>query len=251
MNSPILRFRPEALKSIPLAGQLFRQAETAHSLIHFVDVEKTFKSEAGTFRALRRVNLKIEKGEFVSVVGKSGSGKSTLINMLTGIDRPTKGRIYVAGSAVHKLNESQVATWRGVNLGVVFQFFQLLPTLTVLENVRLPMDFCNIYAREERSERAMALLKQVGMDAYAGEVPARLSGGQQQRAAIARSLANDPPIIATDEPTGNLDSATATAVLDLFLGLVDQGKTVIMVTHDQDLARQARRIISIADGEIQ
>lgn len=219
-------------------------------LIEFMDVAKIFKSEAGTFPALRGINLVIRAGEFVSIVGKSGSGKSTLINMLTGIDRPSRGEIYVAGTPVHTLNESETARWRGANLGVVFQFFQLLPTLTLLENIRLPMDFCDAFPRQERNERAMALLDLVDLADEAHKTPARLSGGQQQRAAIARSLANDPPIIATDEPTGNLDSTTANQIIELFEHLVEQGKTVIMVTHDPDLALRADRVISIADGQI-
>ncbi|MCC6147082.1 MAG: ABC transporter ATP-binding protein [Anaerolineaceae bacterium] len=233
-------------------GELITTASTNSSrpLIEFVDVAKIFKSEAGVFPALRGVNLTIQAGEFVSVVGKSGSGKSTLINMLTGIDRPSRGEIYVAGTPVHTLNESQIARWRGEKLGVVFQFFQLLPTLTLLENIRLPMDFCDIFPRPERNDRAMALLDLVDLSGEAGKTPARLSGGQQQRAAIARSLANDPPIIATDEPTGNLDSATANQVIELFERLVGQGKTIIMVTHDPDLALRAARVISIADGQI-
>lgn len=219
-------------------------------LIEFVNIVKTFKTEAGIFPALRGINLTIQRGEFVSIMGKSGSGKSTLVNMLTGIDRPSQGEIYVAGTPVHQLNESEIAKWRGENLGVVFQFFQLLPTLTLIENIRLPMDFCELFPRAERNDRAMALLELVGLSEEANKTPARLSGGQQQRAAIARSLANDPPIIATDEPTGNLDSATANQVIQLFESLVVQGKTIIMVTHDPDLAQRASRKISIADGLI-
>lgn len=221
------------------------------SLIHLIDVVKTFNTSAGVFPALRGINLTIERGEFVSITGKSGSGKSTLINMLTGIDRPTSGQIFIAGTPLHNLNESDAARWRGANLGVVFQFFQLLPTLTLLENIRIPMDFCEIYPRAERNERAMALLELVGLADEARKIPARLSGGQQQRAAIARSLANDPLIIATDEPTGNLDSNTAGQVIDLFQSLVERGKTVIMVTHDPELAQRASRQIAIADGQIE
>jgi putative ABC transport system ATP-binding protein len=238
-------YTPEIRERIPL-----EVGSQGQPLIEFVNVAKIFKTDAGVFPALRGINLKINKGEFVSVVGKSGSGKSTLINMLTGIDRPTHGEIYVAGTAIHNLNESETARWRGASLGVVFQFFQLLPSLTVLENVRLPMDFCNLFARQERNDRAMELLRLVGMEDLAFTTPSRLSGGQQQRAAIARALANDPPIIATDEPTGNLDSQTASDITDLFLHLVEQGKTVIMVTHDAELAARARRTISIADGNI-
>lgn len=238
--------RPDLLKMISKAPP----EDPAAPLIQLIDIAKIFNSEAGTFTALNGINLSIHPGEFVAIMGKSGSGKSTLINMLTGIDRPTRGEIFVAGTPVHTLNESEIAHWRGTTLGVVFQFFQLLPTLTLIENIRLPMDFCEVFPRPERNDRAMALLDLVGLSAQADKTPARLSGGQQQRAAIARALANDPPIIATDEPTGNLDSATASQVVELFESLVNQGKTVIMVTHDPDLAKRATRQISIADGRI-
>jgi putative ABC transport system ATP-binding protein len=194
--------------------------------------------------------LKVGAGEFVSIVGKSGSGKSTLINMITGIDRPTSGEVLVDDTTVHTLSEEQIAVWRGRALGVIFQFFQLLPTLTAVENVMLPMDYCEMYAPGERPERAMYLLEQVGMADYAHELPSALSGGQQQSIAIARALANDPPILTADEPTGNLDSRTAEAVFRLFESLVDSGKTILMVTHDNDLAERARRTVVIADGEI-
>lgn len=220
------------------------------ALIDLHNVSKVYKTDAGLFTALQSLNLQIGAGEFVSIMGKSGSGKTTLINMLTGIDRPSHGEIFVAGTAVHKLNESDTATWRGRNLGIVFQFFQLLPTLTVLENVMLPMGLANLYTHRERIERATMLLDLVGIGSEAHKLPSRLSGGQQQRAAIARSLANDPPIIATDEPTGNLDSRTAEQVLQLFETLVEQGKTVLMVTHDPDLARRAPRTITLASGEL-
>ncbi len=219
-------------------------------LIQLDGVDKTYSSSAGEFKALRDINLTIDKGEFVAIVGKSGSGKTTLINVLTGIDRPTAGKVMVAGSPVHRLDEGQLAAWRGENLGIVFQFFQLLPTLTVIENVRLPMDFCNLYTPAERETRAMELLTLVGLQDMANKLPSHLSGGQQQSAAIARALANDPPIVVTDEPTGNLDSRTAEYVFELLHNLVDQGKTVLMVTHDDDLAARARRVVSIKDGRI-
>lgn len=219
-------------------------------LIDLRGVEKVYRTEAGDFPALKGIDLEIGKGEFVSVIGKSGSGKTTLINMLTGIDRPTAGEIYVAGAPIHELNEGEMARWRGLNLGVVFQFFQLLPTLTVLQNVMIPMDFCNMYTPNERRERAMHLLELVDIAEHAHKPPSRLSGGQQQRAAIARALANDPPIIATDEPTGNLDSRTANQIFDLFRRLVDDGKTILMVTHDDELAKRASRTVIISDGEI-
>lgn len=228
----------------------FSNMETGDALIDLRNLNKVYHTDAGDFPALKDVNLKIGHGEFVSVIGKSGSGKTTLINMLTGIDRPTSGEIYVAGAPIHELNEGQMAIWRGRNLGVVFQFFQLLPTLSVFQNVMIPMDFCNMYAPEERRERAMHLLELVDIADHAHKPPSRLSGGQQQRAAIARALANDPPIIATDEPTGNLDSKTANQIFDLFQQLVEDGKTILMVTHDDDLAQRATRTVIISDGEI-
>jgi putative ABC transport system ATP-binding protein len=204
----------------------------------------------GPFTALNEVSLQIAAGEFVAVVGKSGSGKSTLVNLLTGIDRATSGEILVAGTKVHALNQSQLAAWRGRTIGVVFQFFQLLPTLTVVENVMLPMDFCDTYAEAERRPRAMALLKRVGIEDQADKLPSALSGGQQQRAALARALANDPPILVADEPTGNLDSHTAEAVLTLFMELAAEGKTVVMVTHERDLGRFITRTVTLVDGEL-
>jgi ABC-type lipoprotein export system ATPase subunit len=219
-------------------------------LIELRQAVKTYQSAAGSFTALKGVDLSIDRGEFVAIIGKSGSGKSTLINMITGIDRPTAGQVFVGDTAVHTLNEGQMAEWRGRNLGVIFQFFQLLPALSIVENVMLPMDFCNMYAPRERRERAMHLLAQVEMDAQANKLPSAVSGGQQQRVAIARALANDPPILVADEPTGNLDSKTAGAVFQLFEGLVAQGKTILMVTHDSDLARRVSRAVIVADGEI-
>ena len=206
-------------------------------LIELRRVVKTYEFHAGSFTALKGIELCIDSGEFVAIVGKSGSGKTTLINVMTGIDRPTGGEVYIAGTPVHQLDEGQLAAWRGANLGIVFQFFQLLPTLTVLENVRLPMDFGNRYTPAEREERALCLLDLVGISEHAYQLPSHLSGGQQQSAAIARALANDPKILVTDEPTGNLDSRTAEQVFDLLTRLVADGKTVLMVTHDDDLAR--------------
>jgi len=219
-------------------------------LIELRQVTKAYQTEAGTFIALKNVDLQIGPGEFVAVIGKSGSGKSTLINMITGIDRPTSGEVLVGDAAVHTLSEGQIAAWRGRNVGVVFQFFQLLPMLTVAENIMLPMDFCNMYSLPERTERAMYLLGQVGMEEQAHKLPNALSGGQQQRVAIARALANDPPIVVADEPTGNLDSNTAEAIFSLFESLVADQKTILMVTHDRDLAQRVGRTVIIADGEI-
>jgi len=219
-------------------------------LIDLRQVVKTFESAAGIFTALKGIDLKVGDGEFLSIVGKSGSGKSTLINMVTGIDRPTSGQVLVGDTAVHTLNEEQIAVWRGHTIGVIFQFFQLLPTLTAVENIMLPMDYGGLYVPSERPERAMYLLEQMGMADYAHKLPSELSGGQQQCIAIARALANDPPILAADEPTGNLDSKAAESVLRLFEDLVDNGKTILMVTHDNELAERALRTLLIADGRI-
>ncbi len=236
-------------RSEPTTGARYRHGN--EHLIDVRDVVKEYRSEAGSFRALKGVNFQVDPGEFVAVIGKSGSGKSTLINMITGIDRPTSGEVLVGDTAVHTLSEGKMAEWRGRNIGVIFQFFQLLPTLTVIENVMLPMDFCNMYARRERPERAMHLLEQVEMAEQAHKLPSATSGGQQQRVAIARALANDPPILVADEPTGNLDSRTADAVFQLFMDLVTQeNKTILMVTHDADLSAQVTRAIIVADGEI-
>lgn len=220
------------------------------ALISLRSVTKSYATPAGEFQALKDINLEIAPGEFVAVVGKSGSGKSTLSNMITGIDRSTGGEVIIAGTSVHKLSEGQIAEWRGRNVGVVFQFFQLLPTLTVLENILLPMDFCNMFSARERKERAYHLLAQVEMTDHADKLPTALSGGQQQRVAIARALSNDPAIIVADEPTGNLDSRTADAVFHLFENLVRNGKTILMVTHDEDMAKRVTRTVTIADGRI-
>ncbi len=219
-------------------------------LIDLRGATKIYESDAGACHALKGIDLQVRTGEFVAVVGKSGSGKSTLINMITGIDRPTSGELWVAGTPIHTLSEDQLAVWRGRAVGVVFQFFQLLPTLTVVENVMLPMDLGNSFRAGEREGRAMRLLDAVEIADQAHKLPANISGGQQQRVAIARALANDPPLVVADEPTGNLDSRTAAAVVSLFERLIEQGKTVLMVTHDMDLARHARRLVSLADGLI-
>ena len=219
-------------------------------LIQLHRVVKTFDTAAGKFAALKDVDLRVDASEFVAVIGKSGSGKSTLINMIAGIDRPTSGEVFVGNTAIHKLNEGQMAVWRGKNLGIVFQFFQLLPTLTLIENVMLPMDFCNVHKSDERPKYAMRLLEQMEMADHAHKLPSAISGGQQQRVAIARALANDPPILLADEPTGNLDSKTADSVFELFEELVKQGKTILMVTHDQDLAERVTRAVQIVDGEV-
>jgi putative ABC transport system ATP-binding protein len=225
-------------------------SETAQPLIHLTDVVKTYDTGEVPFTALRGINLDVSTGEFIGLIGKSGSGKTTLINMITGIDHPTTGQVMVGGTPVHSLGENQLAIWRGKTIGVVFQFFQLLPTLTVIENVMLPMDFCKVHRPDDRPAVAMDLLEQVEMTDQAYKLPSALSGGQQQRVAIARALANDPPLIAADEPTGNLDSKTADAVFELFEKLVARGKTIVMVTHDNDLASRVTRALHVADGEI-
>jgi putative ABC transport system ATP-binding protein len=219
-------------------------------LITIKNLVKTYKTPAGDFTAVKGMNAEVQRGEFVAVIGKSGSGKSTFINMITGIDRPTSGEIIIDGAPVHSFSEAQMAAWRGRNLGIVFQFFQLFPTLTLLENVILPMELNNLYSKRERKDRAMQLLRMVEMTEQAHKLPSTISGGQQQRVAIARALANDPPLIVADEPTGNLDSKTATKIFSLFEELVASGKTIVMVTHDSDLASRVNRTILISDGEI-
>lgn len=213
-------------------------------------VSKTYDSPSGPFTALQDINLHVRAGEFVAVVGKSGSGKTTLLNVLAGIDRPSNGTIRVNGTQVDSLSESQLAEWRGRTIGLVFQFFQLLPTLTIAENVMLPMDFMKIVPASERRSRALQLLDSVGIRDQADKLPASLSGGQQQRAAIARALANDPPILMADEPTGNLDEATRTAVLELFARLNADGRTIIVVTHERDISRYTDRQVTLVDGRV-
>jgi len=200
--------------------------------------------------ALADAQLSACAGEFVAIVGKSGSGKSTLLNMVTGIDRPTAGEVHVGGADLGALDENQLARWRGETVGLVFQFRQLLPTLTVVENVILPMDFLGTVPRRKRTDRARSLLAEVGIEGLEGRFPADLSGGEMQRVAIARALANDPPVIAADEPTGNLDSVNAGLVLELFKNLGRSGKTVVMVTHERDIARWADRVVTVSDGRI-
>lgn len=219
-------------------------------LITLSDVSKTYINAAGAFTALKHIHLDFYQGEFVGVIGKSGSGKSTLVNMITGIDRPTEGKVVVAGTDIHAMPESRQARWRGLNLGVVFQFFQLLPMLTLLENVLLPMDFCEKYTEAERIGRAKDLLSMVGLAGDANKLPGAVSGGQQQSAAIARALANDPPIIVADEPTGNLDAHTADSVYELFESLAEGGRTIIMITHDPEIESRLSRKVLISDGEI-
>jgi putative ABC transport system ATP-binding protein len=217
-------------------------------LISATGLTKTYKTPAGAFAALRDVDLEVGAGEFVAVVGKSGSGKSTLLNMLGAIDRPSSGTVTVDGTAIHDLPPSRLAPWRGRTVGFVFQFFQLLPTLSAVENVMLPMDFCGKVPRGERLGRARRLLDRVCVGNQADKLPSALSGGEQQRVAIARALANDPPFVLADEPTGNLDSATSAAILALLEELAAEGKTVVMVTHEQKTAAAFSHVLTLADG---
>lgn len=220
-------------------------------LIEARDLRKAYHTPAGDFYALKGVDLGIRRGEFVAVSGKSGAGKSTLINMLAGIDPPTAGSVRVGSRLLQAMGEDERAAWRGQNVGVIFQFFQLLPMLTCVQNVMLPMDFAGLFNNvQEQRERAMYLLEQVDIAEHADKLPSAVSGGQRQRVAIARALANDPIFLAADEPTGNLDSKTAASVFAVFEGLADAGKTILMVTHDRELAARAERIVRLSDGEL-
>jgi ABC-type lipoprotein export system ATPase subunit len=222
-------------------------------LIEMRSVVKVYSSEAGDFTALRGVDLDIQHGEFLGIVGKSGAGKSTLLNMLTGVDHATSGKVVVRAEGevyIHNLDEDELALWRGQTMGVVYQSFQLLPMLTLLENVMLPMDLCGLYSPRRSRERALELLRLVEIEEHAKKLPAFISGGQQQRVAIARALANDPAILVADEPTGSLDSVTADHIFDLFEKLVENGKTIVMVTHDSGLTPRFSRHLVIADGQI-
>ena len=219
-------------------------------IIEVKEVIKNFKVGDGEVTILKGISFDVKPGEFVSIVGPSGNGKSTLLNMITGIDRPSDGEVIVTGREVHKMSENKLASWRGEYVGIIFQFFQMLPALSLLQNVILPMDFANKYSPKERRERAMHLLETVSLADQAEKLPSMVSGGQQQRAAIARALANDPPLLVADEPTGNLDTRTASDVFDLFSQLVSQGKTMIMVTHDKELAKRVPRVVEITNGKI-
>ena len=220
------------------------------NFLQLKQLSKWFDSNAGRYDALKAINLEIKQGEYVAIVGKSGSGKSTLLNMLTGIDHPSEGTVSVNTTNLQSLNESQLAQWRGANIGIVFQFFQLVPTLTVFENLLLAMDFVNVIPKQDRRCRAQTLLAQVGIVDHIHKLPSALSGGQQQRTAIARALANDPPILVADEPTGNLDSTTAESIQEIFAQLLVSGKTVIIVTHDDVSQYQYQRLITLHDGMI-
>jgi putative ABC transport system ATP-binding protein len=223
---------------------------TARVLIDLRQVVKVYDSLAGAVTALNTIDLQVLQGEFLVVTGKSGSGKTTLVNITTGLDRLTSGEIWVAGNPLHRFGPEKAAKLRSRMMGVVFQTFELLPTLTVLQNLMLPMDFARRYSLREQRQRALYLLEQVEIADHAKKLPTALSGGQQQRLAIARAMANDPGILVADEPTGSLDSATASSVIDIFEELVGQGRTVLMVTHDKDIAKRGSRTITLSDGEI-
>ena len=213
-------------------------------------VAKRFPVGDGEVTVLRDISFQVKQGEFVTIVGPSGSGKSTLLNLITGIDRPSEGEVEVAESRIDTMTEGELAKWRGRNLGLVFQFFQLLPALSLVDNVMLPMIFADKYSRRERRERALHLLEIVGLADQAQKLPSMVSGGEQQRSAIARAMANDPPLLVADEPTGNLDSAATLRMFELFLRLVQEGKTMVMVTHNQELASRAPRVLRLEDGRI-
>jgi putative ABC transport system ATP-binding protein len=238
--------------AVPCDEVVFERIASNHDYPAIVlrDVNKVYVNAAGEFVALKSVNMQLDYGQFISIVGKSGSGKSTLLNMITGIDHPTAGDVIVGNEHIYEMNNSELALWRGKNMGVVFQFFQLLPTLTLLENTILPMDYTKTYPFNERSDRAMELLELVGLEEQAHKLPTAVSSGQQQSAAIARALATDPAIILADEPTGNLDSRSAENVLNIFQRLASQGKTILIVTHDPSITRRTDQTIILSDGEI-
>lgn len=255
MKTPHSGRRVDSIKSASLTSDVLTPHSSPNgkgeAMIEMHGIVKTFKNAAGEFTALKGIDLTIYRGEFVSIVGKSGSGKSTLLNMITGIDHPTSGKVAIGGTDIYTgVTESQRSRWRGRNLGIVFQFFQLLPMLTLLENVMLPMDYAELYDFDERPERAMDMLKLVGLEKFANKLPVLVSTGQQQLAAIARALACDPPLLVADEPTGNLDSKSANVIIDLFEDLSHRGKTIVMVTHDPSLTSRTKRNIIIFDGEL-
>lgn len=229
-------------------GQVATRAKPP--IVEVKNVIKSFPVGDTEITILKGVSLTVQPGEFVAIVGPSGNGKSTLLNMITGIDRPSSGEVYVTGQPLHTMTENQMAIWRGEHLGIIFQFFQMLPSLSLIQNIILPMEFAGNYTRQERQERAMGLLELVGLADQANKLPGMVSGGQQQRAAIARSLANDPPMIVADEPTGNLDAKTANEVFNIFYKLVESGKTMLMVTHDRELASRIPRMIEVVNGLI-
>jgi putative ABC transport system ATP-binding protein len=225
-------------------------AASAAPVIRVVGAKKAYQTAGGAFWALKGIDLEVYPGEFVGIVGKSGAGKTTLINLLTGVDHLSEGEVWVGGTPVHHLGENELALWRGRNLGIIYQSFHLMPSLSLLQNVLLPVDFCGLYQGRKSEERALGLLRQVELEEHAGKLPSAISGGQQQRVAIARALANDPPILVADEPTGRLDSTTAETIFRVFLDLAERGKTIVMVTHDASLVRRVSRSIRLVDGEL-
>jgi len=235
---------------LPNTAQPTSSARISQPIISLRGVEKIYKSTGGSFRALKGIDLDVYPGEFVAIIGKSGAGKTTLINMITGVDRQTAGEIWVNGQPIHQLSDTQLAVWRGRNLGIIYQAFYLMPTLSLLDNVMLPMDFCGLYNSRQSPVRARDLLCSVGLKDHMYKLPSAISGGQQQRVAIARALANDPLLLIADEPTGRLDSATAESIFHIFLELVKNGKTILMVTHDHSVSRRVSRVLTIADGQI-
>lgn len=237
-------------KSVPDTTIKHTGSRNNGSIINLTDVVKSYATPAGDFHALKKVSVSINHNEFLCIVGKSGAGKTTLLNMISGVDSITNGEVHVNGTSVHAMTEDDLALWRGLNLGVIYQSFELMPMLTLLENVMLPMDFCHLYSRSKSRERARELLRMVELEDHMNKLPGAISGGQQQRVAIARALANDPPVIIADEPTGRLDSTTAETILDIFEKLVKEGKTIVMVTHDASAAQRATRVLQIVDGEI-
>lgn len=239
-----------AEKTQPRDELQMNSRQAGEPIIRLKGVVKNYVTASGDFSALKGVNLDVYPGEFVAIIGKSGAGKTTLINMLTGVDHLTSGEAWVDGLPVHQMNENQLAVWRGRKLGIIYQSFYLMPTLSLLHNVLLPIDFSGNYAGRKSEARALELLERVGLADHAHKLPSAISGGQQQRVAIARALANDPPIIVADEPTGRLDSATAETIFQVFMNLVDQGKTILMVTHDVGLAKRVSRTVQIVDGEL-
>ncbi|HEX2995851.1 MAG TPA: ABC transporter ATP-binding protein [Anaerolineales bacterium] len=249
-SSPTVHVKQDRTSKATTSAVEIHSTDSSSPAIVLRDVKKVYENAAGKFLALKSINLQLNYGKFISIVGKSGCGKSTLLNMITGIDHPTEGEVLIGDENIYKLSESQRALWRGRNMGVVFQFFQLLPTLTLLENTMLPMDYCRLYPFYERPDRAMELLRTVGLEDQAHKLPTAVSSGQQQGAAIARALATDPSIILADEPTGNLDSRAAENVLHLFERLAQQGKTVLIVTHDPSISQRTDQTIVLADGQV-
>jgi putative ABC transport system ATP-binding protein len=227
-----------------------RERTDTAAIVRLAGVEKVFRKGRVEHVALRGIDLTIERGELVAVVGRSGSGKSTLLNIMTGIDRPTAGSVTVAGSPLHEMSEEDLAVWRGRHVGIVFQFFQLIPTLTAVENAALPLEFAGMHRPAQRLHRAAELLEMVGLGDRLDHVPSELSGGEQQRVAIARALACDPELVVADEPTGNLDSGTAGHMLELLVALNRTGTSVVYVTHDRSIAQRAHRVVELGDGRV-